>query len=98
MWVCVCLYVEPVSRSKDYVQSGIKIGSVVCLYTHVSPSMPKMEGIYIYMLLGASSFEAVPLLEFVYLVFTRTPGGVTVGDSGVSCRVLCPSSAIISLC
>ena len=28
MCVFVCLYVEPVSRSKDYIRSGIKIGSV----------------------------------------------------------------------
>ena len=45
MCVCVCLYVEPVSRSKDCVRSRMKIGSVVCLYTPVSPSVPKMEGI-----------------------------------------------------
>ena len=45
--LCVCLYVEPVSRSKDYVRSLINIGSVVlCLYTPVSPSVPEMEGIY----------------------------------------------------
>ena len=46
MFVCVCLYVEPVSRSKDYARSRIKFGSVVCLYTPVSPSVPKMEGVY----------------------------------------------------
>ena len=42
-------------------------------------------------------FEDVPLVEFIYLVFTRTPGGVTIGDSGVCCCVPCLSSAIISL-
>ena len=31
MCVFVCLYFEPVSRSKDDVWSGIKIGSVLCL-------------------------------------------------------------------
>ena len=36
-----------------------------------------------YMLLGASSFEDVPLVEFMYLVFTCMPGGVTIGDSGL---------------
>ena len=46
MCVCVCLYVEPVSRSKDYVRSPMKNGSVVCLYTAVSPNVPEMEGIY----------------------------------------------------
>ena len=33
--------------------------------------------------LGASFFEDVPLVELIYLVFTRMPGGVTVGDSGL---------------
>ena len=48
MWVCVyeCSNVEPVSRSTDYVRSRIQIGSVVCLYTPVSPSVPEMDGIY----------------------------------------------------
>ena len=40
-------YVEPVSRSKDYVWSRIKTGSVVCLYTPLSPDMPEMEGVYV---------------------------------------------------
>ena len=35
-------------------------------------------------------------MEFIYIVFTRTPGGVTVGDSGFCCCVPCLSSAIIS--
>ena len=48
--------------------------------------------------LGASFFEGVLLVLFIYLVFTRTPGGVTVGDSGLCCYVPCLSSAIISLC
>ena len=39
-------------------------------------------------------FEDVFLVEFLYLVFTRMPGGVTVGDSDVSCFVPCLSSAI----
>ena len=42
--------------------------------------------------------ENAPLVEFIYLVFTRTPGGVIVGDSGLCCCVPCLSSAIISLC
>ena len=54
MCVCVCLFVEPVSRSKDYIRSRMKIGSVVCLYTPLSPSVPEMEGIY--MTLGALFF------------------------------------------
>ena len=48
--------------------------------------------------LGTSFFEDVPLVEFICLVFTQTPGGVTVGDSGLCCCVPCLSSAIISLC
>ena len=38
----------------------------------MSPSVPEMEGIY--MPLGASFFEDVPLVELIYLVFTRFPG------------------------
>ena len=34
----------------------------------------------------------------MYLVFTRTPGGVTVRDSGLCCCVPCLSSAFISRC
>ena len=48
--------------------------------------------------LGASFFDDVPLVVFMYLVFTRTPGGVTVDDSGLYCCVPCMSSAIIPLC
>ena len=33
--------------------------------------------------LEASFFEDVPLVEFMYLVFTRMPGEVTMGDSGL---------------
>ena len=39
--------------------------------------------------LGASFFKDAPLVEFMYLVFTRTPGGVTEGDSIL---LLCPLS------
>ena len=48
--------------------------------------------------LGTSFFEDYLLVEFICLVFTQTPGGVTVGDSGLCCCVPCLSSAIISLC
>ena len=68
MWLFVYLYVEPVSRSKDYVRSWIKhrkTGSVLCLCTPVSPSVPER---------GASFFEDVPVVEFMYLIFTRVPG------------------------
>ena len=33
--------------------------------------------------LGTSFFDDVPFVEFIYLVFTRTSGRVTVGDSGL---------------
>ena len=33
--------------------------------------------------LGASFFEDVPLVEFMYLAFTQMPGGVTAGDTGL---------------
>ena len=48
--------------------------------------------------LGASYSEDVPLVDFIYPVFTRMPGGVTVNDSGLCCCVPCLLSAIISLC
>ena len=44
MCVYVCLYVEPVSRSSEYVRYWIKTGSVVCLYTPVSPSALEIGG------------------------------------------------------
>ena len=40
----------------------------------------------IYMPLQVSFFEDAPLAEFMYLVFTSMPGGVTVG------LLLCPLS------
>ena len=48
--------------------------------------------------LGTSFFEDVPLVEFMYLVFTRMLGGVTVGDSGLCCCIPCLSKAVIFLC
>ena len=48
--------------------------------------------------LGASFSEDVPLVEFMFLVFTRTPGGVTISDSGLCCCVPCLLSTIISIC
>ena len=47
--------------------------------------------------LGVSFYEDVPLV-FIYLVFTPTPGGVTIGVSGLCCCVPFLSSAIIPLC
>ena len=48
---------------------------------------------------GGHSFssEDVAMMELMYLVFTRMPGGVTVGDSGLCC-VPRLSSAVISRC
>ena len=43
----VCVYMLSQFRDhKDYVRSRIKIDSVVCLYTPLSPSVPEMEGTY----------------------------------------------------
>ena len=65
MCVCVCLRVEPVSRSKDYVRSRIKTGSVVCLFTPVSSCVPEIEGIYA---TGEhTAFENVPLVGCMYM-------------------------------
>ena len=50
------------------------------------------------MSLRVSFFEDVSLVEIMYLVFTRMPGRVTVGDSGLCCCVLCLSSTFNSLC
>ena len=47
---------------------------------------------------GHLFFEDVPLMEFIYPVFTGMPGGVTVGNSDLCCCVPCLSSAVISLC
>ena len=46
MCVCVCLYVEPVSRSKDCSVSNINWFCRMPVHTPVSPSVPEMEGIY----------------------------------------------------
>ena len=43
-------------------------------------------------------FKDVRLVEFMYLVFTRMPGGVTVGDSCLRCCVPCLSGDIYLLC
>ena len=74
----MCLHVELVSRSKDYVRSRMKSGSVVRLYTAVSPNVPEMEGIH----------ATAGILFFFFLrmylwwsLYTRTPGGVTEGDN-----------------
>ena len=50
--------------------------------------------------LGASFFENVLLMEFIYLVFTHMPGGVTMAiQVFVVVALFCwPFSAIISLC
>ena len=54
------------------------------------------------MRLGSSFFQEVALVEFIRyiicLVFTRMPGGVTVGDLGLSCCVPCLLSAVHSPC
>ena len=73
----------------------IKTGSDVCLYTPVSPSVAEMEGIYA---TGGILFLGCTFGGVIYLVFTRSPSGVTVGDSDICCCVSCLSSAIIPPC
>ena len=55
------------------------------VYRKMDVTRERISRIRVYMPLGASFSEDVPLVEFKYLVFTRTPGGVIVGDSGL-CR------------
>ena len=45
---------------------------------------------------ATTNFDDVPLVEFMYRVFTRMPGAVTVGESGPCCCVPCLLSAISS--
>ena len=79
---------------KDYVRSRIKIGSVVCLYTPVLPSVPEMDGVYATE--GTLFWECT--FGGVYIpCFTRMPRRVTVGDLGLRCCVPCLTSAIITL-
>ena len=42
--------------------------------------------------------ENVPSVELTHPVFTRMPGGITVGDPGLCCYVPCILSAVNSLC
>ena len=82
--------------SKDYVQSVIK--NWFCRMPAQTSCRRVCLKWRVYIPLGAFFFEDVPLVEFMYPVFTRTPGGVTVGDSGFCCCAPCLSSAVISLC
>ena len=70
MCVFVYLCVEPVSRSKDYAWSWIKIGSILCLCKPVTECAWNVGYICHW---GASFSEDGPLVEFMYLVFTRMP-------------------------
>ena len=70
----------------------------------MSPGVPEVEGVYasrgVYMRCichwGHPFFEDVPKVGFMYLVFTRMPGRVTVGESGLCCCVPCLMSAVSS--
>ena len=48
----------------------IKMNSVFCLRTPLSTSLPDMEGIST---TGGILFEDVPMVHFMYLVFTCIP-------------------------
>ena len=84
MCVFVCLYVEPVSRSKDYVWSWIKIGSVLCLCTPVSRSVPEMYGIKVTW--GHSFLRMCLWWSSCILYLHAGQVRVTVGDTGLYCR------------
>ena len=91
---CICLhklYVQPVLRPKDYVRCWIKIGSVVCLYTPVSPDLPEMEDVYD----AEGQFLCVLyVLFFMCLYLLACQVRVIVGDSGLCCCVSCLSTLI----
>ena len=74
------------------------MGSVVCLYTPVSQSVPEMEGIYatggIFCLLLSRMYFWWSLCS-LYLLACQVE--LPKGDSGLCCCVPCLSSAIISL-
>ena len=63
-WHCI---LEPVSWSKDDVRSWIQTGSVVCLSN--KPVSPSAVNVGYICHLGASLFEDVSLVEFMYVVF-----------------------------
>ena len=74
-------HIKSVSRLRDYVLFWIKTGSVVCLYTSVSPSVPEIEDVYP---AGDIHFEDVPFVEFMYPAFTCMSSGVGPLPSGTS--------------
>ena len=65
-----------------------EIGSVQCLYTPVSPSAPEMEGVH-----ATGGHPSLRMYVwwsvFMYLALTSMPGGVPIGNSGLSCYVPC---------
>ena len=92
MCVFVCLYVEPVSRTKDYARSGIKIGfCLMPVHTCVAECVWNVGYICHW---GTSFIQDAPLVEFMYLVFTRMPGELPWATRVfVIVFVLCISSA-----
>ena len=62
----------------------------------VWPSVPGMEGIYA--TCGYPFMKMYLWWNCRYPVFTRIPGGVNSGSSGLCCCVLCLLSAVNSLC
>ena len=92
MRVCVCLYVEQVLKSKSYIWSWIKTGSVGCLYTPVLPSLPEMEGIR-----WGASFLIFLYFLGVTLFLLACRAGLPSAIQ-VCCCVPCLLSAITSLC
>ena len=79
MYVHVCFYVEPVSRSKDNLQSWIKSGFVLWLYTYVVECARDAEIIRHYG--GGASFFCFLFVYLriifdgvMYLICIRLPG------------------------
>lgn len=64
----------------------------MCVYTAVPPSVPEVEDVRRW---GSSFFKDVPWDEFMYPVLTCMSGGVTMGDSGLSCCFPCLLSTIV---
>ena len=61
-----------------------------------------MEGIYatgciLFFVVVIGGGEDLPLVEFMFLVFTRMPGGVTVGNSGLCRCVSCVFDGMLEI-
>ena len=84
------------SRSdKHRIVENWSTGGYICRWGH--PFFFVVVVVVVVVVVFCCFFENVPLVEFIYLVFTRTPGGVTVGDSGHGCCV-CRAPLFLFVC